>query len=302
MDNDKQAIKLLKKIYKQIKFRANYRGIHVKSAVEGNQSIREMILFGNAAMIARCGATEMRCVEEYLTTGTFSDKIRKEVSELSGVFPTTDENLKKFCKFYIDCTAEADLLALWGVGAESKVVRGLDQVKTGFMKLTALEPYYFNNPWSAALKNKKILVIHPFANSILTQYQKREKLFENENVLPEFASLECIKAVQSIAGQKTEYTTWFDALEYMEREISKCDCDVAVIGAGAYSLPLAAYVKQIGKIAVQMSGSTQILFGIKGKRWEQIPEISKFFNEYWIRPSENETPKGSSKVEGGSYW
>ena len=85
-------------------------------------------------------------------------------------------------------------------------------------------------------------------------------------------------------------------------EISKYDFDIAIIGAGAYSLPLAAYVKQLGKIAVQMSGSTQILFGIKGKRWEQIPEISKFFNENWIRPSEDETPKGSTKVEGGSYW
>ena len=302
MDNDKKAIKLLKTIYKRMKFRIDYRGIHVKSAVEGNQSIREMILSGNAAMRARCGATEMRCVEEYLAKGNFSDKIRKEISELSGVFPTTDENLKKFCKFYIDCTAQADLLALWGVGAESKVARGLDREKTKFMELTALEPYYFNNPWSAALKNKKVLVIHPFANSILKQYRKREKLFEDPNVLPEFSSLECIQAVQSIAGQKTEYATWFDALEHMKKKISKCDFDVAIIGAGAYSLPLAAYVKQIGKIAVQMSGSTQILFGIKGKRWEQISEISKFFNENWIRPSEDETPKGSTKVEGGSYW
>ena len=302
MDNDKKAIKLLKTIYKQVKFRIDYHGIRVISAEEGNQSIGKMILSGNSAMIARCGATEMRCVEEYLSTGNFSDKIRKEISELSGVFPTTDENLKKFCKFYIDCTAQADMLALWGVGAESKVVRRMDRKKTEFMELTALEPYYFNAPWSATLKNKKVLVIHPFVNSILKQYRKRVKLFEDSNVLPEFASLECIKAVQSIAGQKTEYATWFDALEHMEQEISKCDFDVAIIGAGAYSLPLAAYVKKIGKIAVQMSGSTQILFGIKGKRWEQIHEISKFFNENWIRPSEDETPKGSTKVEGGSYW
>lgn len=61
-------------------------------------------------------------------------------------------------------------------------------------------------------------------------------------------------------------------------------------------------MKQLGKIAIQMSGSTQILFGIKGKRWENIPEVSKLFNEYWIRPAENETPKKSEKVEGGSYW
>lgn len=302
MDNDKKAIKFLKKIYKQVKFRIDYRGIYVNTAAEGNRSIGEIIISGKPAMISRCGATEMRCIEEYLNTGKFSNKIRKEISELSGVFPTTDENLKNFCELYMDCIAQSDLLALWGVGAESKVVRKLDREKTSFMELTALEPYYFSEPWSAALNGKKVLVIHPFANSIAMQYQKREKLFEDPNVLPKFESLECIKAVQSIANQKTEFATWFDALKYMEQEIAKRDFDVAIIGAGAYSLPLAAYVKQIGKISVQMSGATQVLFGIKGKRWEQIPEISKFFNEYWIRPSENETPSGSAKVEGGCYW
>lgn len=130
----------------------------------------------------------------------------------------------------------------------------------------------------------------------------RELLFENKSILPEFSELICVRAVQSNAGETSIYNDWFDALEHMEKEISKYDFDIAIIGAGAYSLPLAAYVKQLGKIAVQMSGSTQILFGIKGKRWEQIPEISKFFNENWIRPSEDETPKGSTKVEGGSYW
>ena len=302
MDNDKKVIKFFKKIYKKVKFRLDYHGIHVNTAIEGNRSVGEIILSGRPAMIARCGATEMRCIEEYLTTGEFSDKIRKEISELSGVFPTTDENLKKFCEFYMDCIEHSDLLALWGVGAESTVARRLDREKTTFMELTALEPYYFSDPWSATLADKKVLVVHPFARSIEKQYLQREKLFKNPDVLPQFESLECIKAVQSIAGQKTEFETWFDALEYMEQEICKREFDVAIIGAGAYSLPLAAYVKKIGKIAVQMSGATQILFGIKGKRWEQIPEVSTFFNENWIRPSEEETPNGSTKVEGGSYW
>ena len=165
-----------------------------------------------------------------------------------------------------------------------------------------MEPYYFNNPWSRALAVKRVLIVHPFIDSIIKQYQKRELLFENKSILPEFSELICVRAVQSNAGETSIYNDWFDALEHMEKEISKYDFDIAIIGAGAYSLPLAAYVKQLGKIAVQMSGSTQILFGIKGKRWEQIPEISKFFNENWIRPSEDETPKGSTKVEGGSYW
>lgn len=302
MDNDSRFIKFLKQTYKNVKFAIDYRGYSIKKAEEGNLTIKKIIETGKASMIARCGATEMRCVGEYISTGTFSDKIRKEIQELSGVFPATDSILKEFCDYYMECTAQADLLALWGVGAENSVVKTKCKRKTEYCRLEALEPYYFEEPWSEALRGKKVLVVHPFTESIKRQYENREKLFADEKVLPEFASLTCVKAVQSIAGEKTEFDTWFDALNFMKEQIAKADFDVAIIGAGAYSLPLAAYVKELGKISVQMSGSTQILFGIKGKRWDNIPEVSKHFNEYWVKPSDEETPKHSKKVEGGSYW
>lgn len=302
MDNDIRLIKFLKKTYKSLKFSFDYRKYPVMSASAGNAVIEQIIQSGKPTMIARCGATEMRCIDEYLTQRTFSEKIKKEIQELSGVFPATDKLLEKFCEYYMECIEQADVLALWGVGAENKVVKTRCGKNTRYCKLEALEPYYFEHPWSEVLKGKKVLVVHPFVESIQRQYQQREKLFADKNVLPTFDSLTCVKAVQSIAGEKTEFDTWFDALDFMEKQIVKVDFDVAIIGAGAYSLPLAAYVKKIGKISVQMSGSTQILFGIKGKRWDNIPEVSKYFNEYWIKPSDNETPKYSKKVEGGSYW
>lgn len=302
MDNDIKLIRVLKKAVKKVKFNIDYRGYSILDATSGNETIKKAIQSTKPAMVARCGATEMRCVGEYLETGTFSDTIKREISELSGVFPTSADFLRKFCQYYMDCVGQSDILALWGVGSESKVVKANCSENTTFVQLTALEPYYFEKPWSVALRGKKVLVIHPFEESIRKQYEKKGKLFTNPEVLPEFASLTCIRAVQSIAGQKTQFETWFDALDYMKNQIKQVDFDVAIIGAGAYGLPLAAYVKQLGKIAIQMSGSTQILFGIKGKRWEQIPEVSKMFNEYWVRPTENETPKKSEKVEGGSYW
>lgn len=302
MDNDSRIVKVIKDTMKTVRFRIDYRGYSVMDSSTGNDHIKDIILRNRPSMIARCGATEMRCVGEYLSKGTFSDRIKREISELSGVFPATESVLEQFCRFYMDCVGQSDILALWGVGAESKVVKAKCSEDTKFVQLTALEPYYFEKPWSVVLRGKKVLVLHPFEESIRKQYKNRMKLFSNPEVLPEFASLTCIRAVQSIAGQKTQFETWFDALDYMKNQIKQVDFDVAIIGAGAYGLPLAAYVKQLGKIAIQMSGSTQILFGIKGKRWENIPEVSKLFNEYWIRPAENETPKKSEKVEGGSYW
>ena len=49
-----------------------------------------------------------------------------------------------------------------------------------------------------------------------------------------------------------------------------------------------------------MSGATQLLFGIKGKRWDDHPIISKLYNDAWVRPEETLAHK--EKVEGGSYW
>lgn len=170
-----------------------------------------------------------------------------------------------------------------------------------FCNYDTLEPYDYPYPWSKALEGKKVLVIHPFAKSIELQYKKRELLFANINVLPAF-DLITLKAVQTIAGERTDFATWFDALKWMEDEIDKLDFDVAIIGCGAYGFPLAAHCKQIGKKAIHLGGATQILFGIKGKRWEELPAVAALMNEHWVSPLPEETPKEKIKVEGGCYW
>ena len=88
----------------------------------------------------------------------------------------------------------------------------------------------------------------------------------------------------------------------MKSQIDKIDFDIALIGCGAYGLPLAAHVKRAGKIGVHMGGCLQILFGIMGKRWDEHPIISKLYNDNWVRPSELEKPKSYLKVEDGCYW
>jgi hypothetical protein len=62
-----------------------------------------------------------------------------------------------------------------------------------------------------------------------------------------------------------------------------------------------------------MGGSLQLLFGIKGKRWEDpdygvkewgIPYnfYPALMNEYWTRPLNTEKPKTANDVEGACYW
>lgn len=301
MDNDSKLIKKIKQTIKSCKFKYDYRDLKVLSDDDGNRKIREYLGSDEPFAVVRGGATEMRCIEEYLSKGVFSEKIKQEISTLSGVFSNDTEALKRFCDLYISSMSNADLISLWGVGAESTVVHKYCR-NSEFTELHSLEPYYFSKPWSSALKGKKVLIVHPFKESIEKQYGRRAELFPGTDILPEFESIQCIRAVQTIAGEKSEYKTWFDALKYMKSEIANADFDTAIIGAGAYGLPLTVYCKEIGKQAIQMSGATQILFGIKGKRWDEHPVISKLYNDAWVRPSEAEIPKQQKKVEGGSYW
>ncbi len=301
MDNDNALLETARNLYKGLRFGWKYRGVKVLEAQAGNDLARAAVLRGEPFLFGRCGATEMRTVADKLAhDGHFTDRTRQDIRNLSGVFPTDDDTLNRFCDLYTRCARNADLLALWDVGAEREVIRGCRG--TLFTKLRALEPYYHRNPWSNALAGKKVLVVHPFRETILKQYARREAIFPGTDILPAFASLTVIRAVQGLAGQETGYDSWFDALAAMKKQMDAADYEVAIIGAGAYSLPLAAHARDTGHVAIQMSGATQLLFGIRGKRWDDHPVISGLYNDAWVRPAETEGIAHREAVEGGSYW
>ena len=161
-------------------------------------------------------------------------------------------------------------------------------------------------PWTAALSGKKVLVIHPFTTSIEKQYEKnRTKIFRDlqiEDMLPKF-ELITLKAVQSMGNSVVGFQDWFVALNYMVEECRKIDFDVALIGCGAYGFPLAAEIKRMGRIAIHLGGVTQLLFGIRGKRWDGYGGVyKKMMNEYWVRPSVEEKIKDCDKIENACYW
>jgi hypothetical protein len=233
----------------------------------------------------------------------YASNLRRIIRENSGVFPTDDASLDRFCEVFLAAVSQTDVMGVWFNRSEHVIVERYCP-NAQLVQLEALNCVLRDDPWSSRLAGKTVLVVHPFARSIESQYRThRTQLFANPRVLPEF-ELKTLPAVQSIAGNECGFETWFDALEYMKERVSAIDFDVAVIGAGAYGLPLGAAVKALGKQAVHYGGQTQLLFGIRGRRWEiESPDdIAPLFNEYWVRPSAEETPAGSERVEGGCYW
>lgn len=285
---------------------------------EASKVIYDLLASGKPCMIARYGAYELSTLVNYL--GVTSSKhsvwqfikgkqpewwwnknLMLRMQSNAGFFPSTEENLMKFGELMVEDSKQVDVLGSWLLD-EQVMIDGFG-LKFDKIYLKYLEPFWCTTPWSQYLTNKRIVVVHPFAESIINQYENnRGNLFDNPLILPLFKSLRIVKAVQSIGGENDVFTDWFDALSFMEREIAKEDYDVCLIGCGAYGFPLAAYVKRQGKQAIHLGGALQLLFGIMGKRWETIPEYKTLINGKWVRPQKSEAPKSKDCVENGCYW
>lgn len=288
---------------------------------EANNFFRNKIIScDQGLMVTKFGTTELgavNCCRRFNRGFYFSDYIDyirgkgvidpnsslNRLCNLSGFFPNSMDLYKKFVDLYLDDMNDIDILGSY-IDEESYLQDKLDKCKK-IDPMGYLTPYSWKNPWTSALTGKKVLVVHPFTDSISSQYEKRQFLFKDENVLPEFGDLFLVKAVQSIAGngKDTGFKDWFEALQSMEDKIDSYDYDVALIGCGAYGMPLAAHCKRKGKIGIHMASWVQMLFGIYGTRWaDKNNPYSKFINEYWVRPQDGEKPKNFKSVEDGAYW
>lgn len=278
-------------------------------------------------MIARFGSTEFAALVNYLGVNAphhsawkyikgeqpqwwWNKNIMEQMQQWSGFFPPTEENMQCFGDLMMEDMKQLDLLGSW-ISNESIVADFIKQAVKVHLRL--LEPFWAEEPWTRALCGKRVLVVHPFAQIIEKQYKEnRCRLFDNPSILPEF-QLQTIQAVQSLGGDSNGYSNWFEALDYMKKEIDCCVYDIALIGCGAYGFPLAAHIKRQGHKAVHLGGSLQLLFGIKGRRWEDpnygvkewgIPKgsYSRLINEYWVRPGNDVKPHNAQMVENGCYW
>ena len=200
----------------------------IQTAEEINIYIRNLILSGKPFLAGRFGATELSCVRTFdFEVSSKYDKVLSQMKMWSGFFPSEKEMGFNFKNLMMKSIPSADVMGIWMLPFEEYYLNkyGKTDLKTTY--LFDLEPWSSpENPWSAALKGKKVLVIHPFAETIKFQYQNRVNLFPGTEILPEF-ELKILKAVQTVAGTKDDrFDSWFDALDWMYQEAIKIDFDV----------------------------------------------------------------------------
>lgn len=281
-------------------------GRNIANANQTSSAITEAIMIGKPYMVARFGNVELEntgktdlCIEHHAKVSFDT------LCNNAGFFPHNQSLLPIFCERMKNAMPLCDLQGVWYLPFEDYYLTCGQLNPKLITEVRYLEPWFADEPWTLALQGKRVLVIHPFDELIQEQYKKKESLFPETKLLPDF-ELITLKAVQTIAGTKdSRFMNWFDALDYMCREVDKLRYDVAIIGCGAYGYPLAAHIKASGKIAIHLGGVTQALFGIRGKRWDVDPlddTVRKLYNDSWVYPGEHEKPKNYSKIENGCYW
>lgn len=287
---------------------------------ETNEAIRGLIQLERPALIGRFSKGELEAVLHFHRARRWSI-LRKAIwALLTGGFPRFDpkdyENIRTPAGYieqisedtiaeFHDMTLEAvrniDLLGSW-VAGESQLleIESIPEVTL----LKNLWPFFSETPWTHALEGKRVLVVHPFSETIEKQYELRSVLHQKEGMLPSFDLVTISPPWRLLdkPGQFVKGESWVDQVHGLIDRCLRQEFEVAIIGAGAYGLPLGSAIKKSGRIALVVGSLTQLLFGIRGKRWERIPDFSNLMNEHWCRPSSSETPPPDRQVEESAYW
>lgn len=253
--------------------------------------------------LIKIGQAELHCLleAEAIKKGErqdFSEAVKKEMKESAGFYPPSKEALLEYASLYEARMANADLIGSFGLAGEAHFIEEFAP-KAKVIDGKALNPLI--GKWSHALAGKKVLVIYPFTDEIAFQYDRREKVFQKDpSILPAFDLRLLASPITMGDVIDPRFPTFMHALEEIETRLANLDFDVVLVGCGAYGSLIAMAAKKLGKKAIQTGGSTQLLFGILGKRWENAPYVAALRNEFWIHPTTK--PLGYEKVCEGAYW
>ena len=239
--------------------------------------------------------------------------IKKNMSVNAGIFPATDEALDDWARVMItEVLPTLDGFAEWNTlnPVQEGEILNMFAPKSKRFPARSLEPYYEPTKatrWTFRIPDRtKVAVVSPFAASVEAQKARLSEIWPSEPVWNPAVTIIPIKSHYSPYLDPDHSwdgaESWRDAVRRVVSQVVESGAKIALIGAGALSLPIAASLKRRGISAIHTGGATQIMCGVKGRRWHTHGIISTFFNDAWVSPSPEEIPSNARLVEGGCYW
>lgn len=281
-------------------------------------AIQELIETKPNILFGRLGGLEASCLGIYLDTRKgprnpirylkavlIAPRRKKQLKANAGVFPNEKEIFDFFANEHLEALEQIDIFSVWAkpwAWVESKYA---DKAETMFVTGDASYPWpeardgLSESGWGMALDRKRVLLVSPFIDSFEVQAQKINEIFRGIKY-PDM-ELQFLRAPMTQGGLK-DGTTYKSHLLDLKNQMSQREFDVALISAGAYSLPLAAHAKKIGKTGIHAGGALQLFFGVTGQRYDSYSQVKRFLNSNWKRPFEHERPVNWREIEDGCYW
>lgn len=294
----------------------------------GADAICEAVTGAAPFFIGRNGTIELEALFYWFThrksepRKPYPPRILDTLSKNAGVWPATESAADAWATAYADALGATTGLAAGWYAPYRNTEETLLQIfapQAFTTPLRSLEPYYVEpgRRWTRHLAGKRVAIVSSFAESIELQVSKGPqrvwaRLSEPDTILPPTTSWFPVRTYYSppIAGSPTascawpndSVSNWRDAVEWTTNRVRATEAQVAIIGCGGLGMIIAKRLKAHGISAFVLGGATQVLFGIKGRRWEDHSVISGFWNNAWIWPKATEIPSGAGAIEGGCYW
>jgi hypothetical protein len=277
----------------------SYGGEMIFDAAAGNLRVKQLMLAGKPAAMGKIGSLEAEAAECFLAGSDYPEILRKQMLVNVGLHPADRAHLDAFCEVYLRAADQLDLLAAWGNPGECVIIKRVGP--RPLVRLQSFESWLYDEPWSAALAGKRVVLVTPFARSAKAQFARRSEIWLNPTVLPEL-DLRVVKMPLSPGLVPPMHKDWQERYQSLVDEIERAPYDVLLVGAGGISLLLASHAKAQGRIGFHLGGHTQILFGITGRRWDKDYELARRQGPGWVRPGGDEAPPTVAQVEQGCYW
>ena len=234
-----------------------------------------------------------------------------KLSNNAGIYNLSQSSFCRYTSLYKETIKKSDALATFNNTMVEQQIYFIQSYALDILYSRVLEPFYCCKdnikPWSHYLIGKKVLIISPFVDSFQKQLKNNFQIFKNPDKKIFLDDQEFIfyKSYNTAAGNHM-HESWDVTYDIMCNDISNLEFDIALLGCGGYGLPLCHYIHEtLNKSAIYVGGGLQLLFGVMGGRWENIPmwkDIIKENETKFIRPSQEEQIKNKENIEGGCYW
>ncbi len=281
--------------------------------------LKEALETQRGALIGRNGTIELETLlfrlYEAAPNQSYPQSLVRRLELHAGVWPSTKASVDDWVFSLVEAIRLSDVLvAGWYAPLKFREEEALHQinVQAPRIPLRSLEPYYVppEQRWTQLLAGNRVAVVSSFAETIVEQIDQKDLIWPvaSESLLPTAVEWVPIRTgyapalAQGIAEWPAEIQSWKHAVNSVVKQVIDSKARIALIGCGGLGMLIGCELKKKGVIAIVLGGATQVLFGIKGKRWETHSVISQFWNEAWVWPKPTETPGGASLIEGACYW